>query len=113
MNTFCTPEENYRLFGAVSDSQLVMLIDSQAKTESISNSLVALNDALTPVNEDFLSDTIQQLQNVIETRRKGDLKDALTYILTSLKDIERDTYNAVEYSDDIIQGVISSIDDRP
>jgi hypothetical protein len=110
-----TPEENFRLYGALHPSQVEQILDASAQLEGIKDIDDKIREGMAQFPaEDFLADVISDLAAVINGMRKNNaaLYD-LKAIAAKLEDIAQTTFDAADYGRSELKEALTTITGKP
>ena len=86
MNTNYTPEENYRIYGALPNEQMCDLLDGVAKLEKIEDTETYIEEAKGCfMSEDFMHEELNDLNGFAKTMR-GERKDDFLGLIQRIED---------------------------
>lgn len=105
MNMNLTGEEQYRLYGAVSDKTTIELLDAFSQFEKFDGIEGTLKEVAGCFpQEDVLSSQITSLHNLLGNVR-GQNRDTLGNIIDQLIEVRRELYNDADHGRDLLRGV--------
>lgn len=110
-----TPEENFRMYGALPSCQVEELLNAQSQLEGIKDIDGNIKDAMAQFPaEDFLAGVITDLASVINGMRKNNAAlDSLRAISEKLEDIAQTTFNAADYGRSELRSALKTITGKP